>query len=118
MTDREIYHRHGPAGTTRHDYDFVQLTATTFTNTDEERARATRYVAGAAHNADDYTQLLDMLGLNPQEGPDVARHNAKDDKAHQDKVRADEERINRANREEKDAAQRLKRILDEGKNDK
>lgn len=45
----------------------------------------------------------------------MARHNAKDDKAEQKRVRDEEERINRANREEKDANKRLKRILEEGK---
>lgn len=45
----------------------------------------------------------------------MGRHNAKDDKAKQDAVRADEERINRLNREEKDANERLRKAIEQGK---
>lgn len=43
----------------------------------------------------------------------MARHNAKDDKAKQDGVRADEERINRLNREEKDANERMRKAIEQ-----
>jgi len=42
----------------------------------------------------------------------MARHNAKDDKEAQRKVREDEERINRLNREEKDANERLRKAIE------
>jgi hypothetical protein len=45
----------------------------------------------------------------------MARHNAKDDKAEQERVRETERRINEQNRKEKDAQKRLENLLDEDK---
>lgn len=45
----------------------------------------------------------------------MARHNAKDDKAEQDRVRETERRINEQNRKEQDAAKRLENLLKDDK---
>ncbi|PPK71476.1 hypothetical protein V5P93_003342 [Actinokineospora auranticolor] len=42
----------------------------------DERGRAVRLLATAAHDADDLRQLLDLLGLDPAEGLPDTRQSA------------------------------------------
>lgn len=69
------------AGPSRHffDEDGTLRAASLTTNTDQEKARAARYVASSATNKDDAALLLALLGLSPRDGLTAPRSTDNDD---------------------------------------